>query len=210
LSETPLKWVVDVADPEQYEGRVLDPITAIAHMPEFPTIPGCWLCGFCDWSHCCPSVGEVYHLVNQTAEDALLAWTLREHAESVAGMVTARRAALKKQLDAWVDQHGAIDLGDGRSYGPQKKATVKVKSLKSLLQEAAARDRDVAFALQVNSKRRHDLAKYVGMSDPFADAEADSEPWESVVVSLKTVNEVIYPEPEQPSFAEDEEFAEVE
>lgn len=206
LSETPLHWTVDLTEPEQYAPLIVDPIIAITHMPEFPANPGCWLCGFCSWAHCCPATDEISRVLTQTPEDARTAWALREHAGNVADMISKRRAALKAQVDSWVATNGPLDLGDGTSYGPRAKSTVKVKSIKALLQEAQARERDVAWALQVNSKRRHDLAEYVGASDPFADADKDNAPWESVVVTLATTNEVIKPEPEQASFDESEDF----
>lgn len=205
LSEHPLRWEVDLTDPSQYEGLVLDPITAIAHMPEFPTMPGCWLCTFCDWSHCCPSTAAMHKMLNQAPEDARLALTLHDHSQSLSDMLTAKRKQLKAQVNAWVDKHGPLDLGDGRSYGPQSKPTMKVKSMQAFLQEAQARGRDVSWALSVTSAKRHDLAAYIGADDPFSDD--DQAPWESVKLGIDVANEIITPEPEPEPQDDDAEFA---
>lgn len=195
LSETPLHWTVDLSETERYETLVVDPIVAIAHMPEFPTQPGCWLCGFCDWAHCCPATDEISRVLAQTAEDARTAWMLREHAGNVAGMITQRRKELLAQVDAWVAVNGPLDLGDGSVYGPVQKTSMKVKRVGDFIIEAQARERDVAWALQVNSSKRHQLAETLQMEDPFADADEANAPWESVVLKLEVVNELTKPEP---------------
>jgi hypothetical protein len=189
LCETPLHWEADLSETAALEPLVTNPIAAIRATPEFRAEPGCWLCGFCDYAHCCPATGHVHKLLAVECDDARLALTLIEHADGLSSMLTQRRKLLRKIVNTWVEQNGPLDLGDGTEYGPTKETVAKVASTKAVLDEAASRDCDVTFAFGLKSGiGAIELAKYVGQPDPFADD--DGKPWESITMGLRTGYEV--------------------
>lgn len=196
MHETPLSWEVDLSEPEVLETLVAAPIASIHATPEFRSEPGCWLCGFCEWAHCCPSEGDVHALLATSCTDAAQALELIDRSEGLSCLLTQRRKLLRKIVTDYVDANGPLDLGDGREYGPVSETVAKVASLRALLDEARERDCDVTFALGLKSGvGALDLARYVGQPDPFSDD--DGSPWASIAMATRTRYDVRERQPDE-------------
>jgi hypothetical protein len=189
MNETPLAWEVDLAEPEALEHLVTNPIAAIHATPEFRAEPGCWLCAFCEWAHCCNADEEMHAVLSTDCDDAREALKLIERADGLSQLLTQRRKLLRKVAATCVSAHGPLDLGDGREYAQVSETVAKITSLKAFLEEAAERACDVTFALGLKSGTGAiDLARYVGQPDPFSDD--DGTPWASINMAVRTKYEV--------------------
>jgi hypothetical protein len=186
-SDGPLKWELDLTEDEIPDSIITGPVAAMQACMEFPTKPGCWLCGFCEFRADCPDSEAVNNLVNRTPQDALEAYAMIEECEALRGKLTAKKAALEAIMDAQVEQRGPVPLGGVRFYGPQKTLKARIKNKQALHQEMLERGRDPWPWWQPKSVSG--LAEALRADDPFATDQAEA-PWVNITSTVGSANRV--------------------
>jgi hypothetical protein len=179
LSEEPLVWVRDLQELAISDEIVTAPVSAIAASPEFKPAVGCWLCdGYCEWALYCDEADAVAHIMDVKPETALEAYQLREESYSVSKKLSAKRAQLKRIVDAHVAQNGPLAVGlseDGEPllYGPRKVVSAEVSDMAALVEELVEMQRpDLIRKLKLEGAR--EFAEEAGMVKPFGESALKS------------------------------------
>jgi hypothetical protein len=189
LSEEPLVWVRDLQELAISDEIVTAPVAAIAAAPEFRPSVGCWLCdGYCEWALYCDESDAVQMVCNVDAKTALEAYQLREETYGASKLLSAKRAQLKRIVDAHVAQHGPLVVGEDATgkpitYGPKKVLAARVPDMPALVAEVQEMGRpDLLSRLKLEDAKG--FAEDVGMTKPF-----EAGPLESVRMKWRVTNE---------------------
>lgn len=179
LSDEPLVWVRDLQELAISDEIVTVPVAAIAAAPEFRPAVGCWLCdGYCEWALYCPEGDAVKMVCDLTPETALEAYQIHKETYRYSKVLTAKRAQLKRIVDAHVEQNGPLVVGeadDGTplTYGPHKVVAAEMPDVVATVVELQEMGRPDAIRALVKGTPR-EVAESVGMVKPFKEGPLKS------------------------------------
>jgi hypothetical protein len=112
------------------------------------------------------------------AKTALEAYQLREATYGASKLLSAKRAQLKRIVDAHVAQHGPLVVGQDETgqpitYGPKKVLAARVPDIPALVAEVQEMGRpDLLRRLKLEDAKG--FAEDVGMTKPFASGGLES------------------------------------